>query len=186
MSTFVHKKGSSINMQETEDSIIRRRNFLRAVLLFVIIGTLPFYCIGFFLWGNAPQQSGIDQTLTAPAATDSSGNNGGDASPTVSPSWTPLGLVTATGLPPLLSTPTQFFPQPQPPTFIFIPTATIFFPPPATAAPTLTPAPTNTQFIPPTNTSEPLPLPTLTATWTAIILPTDTDEPPPVEEPPAP
>jgi hypothetical protein len=165
-----------------DDALIRRRNFLRITLMVVIIGTLPFYCIGFFLWGNAPQSQVIDGTTTA-TATQSSGGGVTDGSPTsaLTASWTPLALVTNTALPPLFATPTQFFP-PVFPTLGGFPTATFVFIPTSTPAPTLTFAPTNPP--PPTNTQPPLPLPTFTWTWTPIVFPTDTDEPLPTPEPP--
>lgn len=171
-------------MQDNDDSLIRRRNFLRITLMVVIIGTLPFYCIGFFLWGNAPQPQSVDRTGTPPNATQPNGGGVTDGSPTsaLTASWTPLSLVTNTSLPPLFATPTQFIPPIFPTAGVF-PTATFFFIPTSTPAPTLTFAPTNPP--PPTNTQPPLPLPTLTATWTAIILPTDTDEPPSLEPPTA-
>ncbi len=162
-----------------DEALIRRRNFLRIMLMVVIIGTLPFYCIGFFLWGNAPQRSALDSARTA-TATQLGGVTDGNATITLTASWTPLSLVTNTALPPLFPTPTQFIP-PIFPTFGGFPTATFVFIPTSTPAPTLTFAPTNPP--PPTNTQPPLPLPTFTWTWTPIVLPTDTDEPSPTLEP---
>lgn len=150
-----------------------RRTFtpLRVTLFGIILFTLPFYCVGFFLWGTA--------------------NRTGLLSPLGTATWTPIGLeltATVTGLPtqtgiprtatllsPLQPTPLQFIPIQRPQStatpFVFIPTSTL--------APTLTFPPTFT--VPPAATQTPLP--------TTTPLPTlepPTSTPPPTSEPPTP
>jgi hypothetical protein len=166
-----------------------RRTFtpLRVTLFGIILFTLPFYCVGFFLWGTA--------------------NRTGLLSPLGTATWTPIGLeltATVTGLPtqtgiprtatllsPLQPTPLQFIPIQRPQAtatpFVFIPTSTLaptltfpptFTPPPAatqTPLPTTTPLPT---LEPPTST----PLPT-SEPPTPEPLPTDPPLPSPTPEP---
>jgi hypothetical protein len=167
------------------EAVERRRRLLRGVLLAIIIGTIPFYCLGFWLWGTAPQAGGNENT---PAPTNTAIGGG-------TPSRTPTSLFTTTPLPTL--TPPQIptssggggggFP-PQP-TAVF-PTA--FIPSPTTA-PSFTPFPSATPFVPsatpfPTLTWTPLPPATNTLpptlTPTIFVLPTSTSGALPTNTPP--
>lgn len=156
-----------------------RKRMLRGTLLLIIVGTLPFYCIGFFLWGNAPDPNAPIQTLTQePSNTPI----GGDATATDSAISSPTALVTATlirTLPPtptsgggIIIQPTRFL-SPTP-----FPTATFTLIPPTNTS--MPPTATWTQVVRPTDT--PIPFPT--ETFTAIVLPTDTTVPPTVTETP--
>ncbi len=139
---------------------MRRRQNIRLVLFLIILATLPFYCVGFALWGFAPQNSG--RTLT-PSST---------VRATVTPlaTRTPGGLFPTSGVATLANTPGQFFPPPVLPTFGGFPTATFTFPTPSTLAPTLTlpmfPTATNLPVI----TDTPIPF----ITDTPFVIP-DTD-----------
>ncbi len=133
---------------------MRRKQNLRLVLFVIILATLPFYCVGFMLWGSAPQSAAV-RTPTGSATVRA----------TVTPlaTRTPVGFATIPGgFPtsgPLPSTPGQFFPPPVQPTFAF-PSATFVFPPTASPAPTLT-QPVFASATPiPANTSTPLPFDT--------------------------
>lgn len=169
-------------MLDAEDHIRRRRNLLRGILMFIIILTLPFYCLGFFLWGNAPQRD----TLPTPTNTALGSERTATPSPTITQ------LVTATRFATLLPTPGQFIPPVVQPTIFIPPTA--FIPPFETLAPTLTFPPTNTfvptNTLPPANTATPTqPAPTATTEFVPTDftpLPFDTPEgggefPPPPE-----
>jgi type VI secretion system secreted protein VgrG len=146
------------------ERIIRERRYLRILLFLIILGTLPFYCIGFVLWGTARRPNlspGLNTATFTPIGADSRPTN------TMPPTTTPL-AGTATLISPLQPTPRQFVPLPtQPPTVVFIPTATF--------APTLTPFPTNL----PAPTQTPIPAPT----ETPLLLPTETLLPAPTETP---
>ncbi|NOG51850.1 MAG: hypothetical protein HND48_22275 [Chloroflexi bacterium] len=43
----------------------RRRQLLRVILVGIIFTTVPFYCLGFFLWGTAPQRTNNSELPTA-------------------------------------------------------------------------------------------------------------------------
>jgi hypothetical protein len=179
------KRMENIRMVDAMDAVEQRRRLLRGVLLAIIIGTIPFYCLGFWLWGTArPVQGGRDRTPQATITTIGAGT----------PSRTPTVLVTSTLNPTstLFQIPTSSnggggFPVPT----AFIPTA--FFPT-STIAPSFTPFPTNT--IPPsttpfpTNTLPPLEPATNTPfpsnTPTIFILPTDPPLNPATDTPNAP
>ena len=108
---------------------MRRRQNIRLVLFLIILATLPFYCVGFALWGFAPQQNG---RTPVPSST---------VRATVTPlaTRTPGGLVPTSSLGTLANTPGQFFPPPAVlPTFSGGATVTFIFPTPPTLAPTLT------------------------------------------------
>ncbi|MBZ0284365.1 MAG: hypothetical protein K8L97_26740 [Anaerolineae bacterium] len=126
----------------------RRRNW-RTILVTIIIITIPFYCVGLFLWGTAPPRATPTPNLTAPpqivTATIAT------ATPTVEggPSITPL---------PITIQPTGFFP-----TDIFVPT---LFPTAIQPTRFLSPTPT---FLLPTNPPPPTQPPALpTETWTPL------------------
>lgn len=151
------------------DAVARRQRNIRIVLFIVILGTLPLYCAGFFLWGTArPLVSDVPTAATNTPI-------GSDVTATVGlPTVTPLAL-TPTILSPLQPTPLQFIPIIRP--TVFVPTATPFLVPiipTDTLAPTLTlilsftPLPTDTPFpsVTPPPTETPL-----------VALPTDTPLP---------
>jgi len=152
-------------------AIEAKRRTLRIILFIIILATLPFYCVGIFLWVSAPQGQSVrtlaPSTNTLPPLTRQATNTAPGGVPTSLP-----GFVTST-FSPLFPTPPQFFPPPIiPPTRVIPPTipplvvtATspgLIIP---TLAPTLTPVPSNTPAlptdtpIPPIDT--PLPPPTL-------------------------
>ena len=141
---------------------------LRVVLFIIILATLPFYCLGFILWGAAPSNPGArdiaTSTPTLPPLTRTVTRQ-----PSPTSGFGPL--VTVTSLSPLQPTPRQFLPPggvnpgaPLPPTRYLSPTPFIIDIPTATPAPTLTPVPTET------------PIPQDTAT-TVPVFPTDTTVP---------
>jgi hypothetical protein len=157
----------------------RRRN-LRIALFAIILVTLPFYCLGFILWGAAPQSSqAIRNTATATAPTNTRGPS---STPTATTGFivtttllpantlppTPLQFVPPGGVIPILPDATQF--RPIFPTFT--PVIPTFPPPPPTWTPLPPPPPTWTPIPPATDT--PLPLPTSTV---IPFFPTDTPAP---------
>lgn len=119
---------------------IRRRQNIRLVLFLIILATLPFYCVGFILWGTAPQQRPAVGPGTATVR----------ATLTPLATRTPLGtFVVPTGSQPtLINTPGQFFPPVGQPTFSFATSTFVLFP-------SSTPAPTLTMFVPPSSTPIP-------------------------------
>lgn len=162
-------------MLDSAAMLDRRRQLLRIVLMVIIVFTLPFYCLGFYLWGTAPQGAVNRETPTERATITPLG---GQTSATPSATSTIPLFVTSTQA--LFPTPGQFIP----PATGFIPPTVQIIPPTAapslTFAPTSTPQPTNTQvlptLVPPTNTPQP------TATNvppTATPQPTNTEAPPP-------
>lgn len=136
---------------------------LRVVLFIIILATLPFYCLGFILWGAAPAPSAARGTPT-PTGTLPPLTRTVTRFPSPTSGFGPLATVTSFS--PLQPTPRQFLPPggvnpvvPLPPTStqqIILPTSTF--------APTLTPLPSST----------PIPQPTAT---TIEIFPTDTTIP---------
>jgi hypothetical protein len=138
---------------------------LRVALFVIILATLPFYCLGFILWGAAPAvPSAIRTTVTATLPPNTS-------RPTLAPSATSDNrpFITATSISPLQPTPIQFFPpgggvNPLPPTAFLPPTQPPVVIPSPTTAPTLTPLPSATA------------IPVATST-TIPIFPTDTPSP---------
>jgi len=127
------------------EAVERRRRNWRIGLITIIVITIPFYCVGIFLWGTAPQHPQGVLTATpssilpgTPTPTFTLTPEGG-----VVPSVTPLPItvfpITFTSFPtfgpPPTETPTRFL-SPTP-TFI-IPTQ-----PPPTVPPTVPPI-TNT------------------------------------------
>ncbi|HEX2905226.1 MAG TPA: hypothetical protein VHO69_00090 [Phototrophicaceae bacterium] len=154
----------------------QRRRILRIVLFVIILGTLPFYCLGTALLVTAPRNNSARQT-SVPATMTPIQN----VRPTNTPFPT-LGVrATVTQFSPLKPTPLQYNPGSGIPIY---PTATPFYVPPPTVviiptnttAPTLTPLPTQ---VPPTWTL----LPTWTPLPTDPPLPTatNTEAPPPTE-----
>lgn len=151
----------------------RRRQLLRTVLFLIILGTIPFYCLGFWLWGTSPasrtpRETGVPTATWTPIGFDSR------STPITAPSVTPF--MTSTFISPLQPTPIQFNPVPTvfiPPTS-FIPTSTAVIIPTSTQAPTLTPIPTDTPL--PTNTPIPSETPLPPASDTPLPPPSDTPE----------
>ena len=118
--------------RNSHESVERRRTFIRMVLFSIILGTLPFYLLGFYLWGTAPIDTSNDaETPRGVEATFTPIQN--PATRTLPPSQPPLPSSTAA---PLYNTPGQFIP-----TATIQPIATI---PPVTSAPSLTWVPTET------------------------------------------
>lgn len=169
----------------------RRRQLLRVILVGIIFTTLPFYCLGFFLWGTAPQRTD-DNAL--PTAT----NTLLGASATARPTQFPTLPIISSNLPPLPTlqpTPIQILPPVvNPPTRFLSPTPVII--PSSTLAPTLTfpatdtppPSPQDTPLLPPSDTpgvpddaNAPPPFATDTP---VVIAPTNTDGPSGVLLPP--
>jgi hypothetical protein len=159
-------------------AIERRRRNLRIVLFAIILITLPFYCVGFFLWATAPAGSTSQQPLPGTATATFTPL----AVASMLPSNTPFGLITpiATSTPfgQLQPTPGQFFP----------PAVTRFLSPTPFFFPTLTLAPTLTPFVLPTIApATQTPLPTIGAPTETPIIPTTeppTSAPPPTDAPP--
>ncbi len=138
---------------------------LRVALFVIILATLPFYCLGFILWGAAPAVPAALRETATPTLPPSTHLPTNTPSPT---SEVLLPFITATSISPLQPTPLQFLP----PGSSFNPLPTVFIPPTATPViviPTATPAPTLTPI--PSETPEPL----MTAT-TIPFFPTDTPD----------
>jgi hypothetical protein len=149
-----------------------RNRLYRNIFIFVILGTLPLYCIGFALWGFGPASS----SAPIPRATNTTIGN--EQFETETPSRTPVTRTPLSTLPP---TPFQFNPVPTS-AFVFQTwTPTMIFLLTPTDAPTLTVVPTNT-FIPPTNTFIPPPTNTFVPPPTNTLQPTETWTPVPQVE----
>ena len=151
-----------------DDAISRRRTFVRVGLFVVILGTMPFYVLGFILWGTASDADAGSETTIATATNTAIGEN--EASATPLDTSTPIVFAT---IDQLRSTPLQYNPP------VVIPTNPPAIIPTSTNAPTLTLFPTNTPVPQATNTEAPtdVPLPTDTEIPTEIPLPTNTEIP---------
>jgi len=108
------------------EAIERRRRNWRIGLITIIIITIPFYCVGIFLWGTAPQQ----RTPTPVVIT----NTPVPGAPSPTSTLTPDGGV----VPSITSLPITVFP----------PTAFPTFAPPTQVPPTRFLSPTPTFIIP--------------------------------------
>jgi hypothetical protein len=156
--------------QTPYDPFNRRRTTLRMIFFLIIVGTIPFYVVGFLLWATAPSgqsRNGGETSIVTntPIGADATATNTLPPLPTQFPTRTPIGGgINPT--PPQFVIPTSVFPTVVA-TNIPLPTATDFIIPTSTQAPTLTPIPSET------------PIPTLT--FTAI--PTETPLPPPSDTP---
>jgi hypothetical protein len=127
-------------------AIERRRRNWRIGLITIIVITIPFYCVGIFLWGTAPQNR--TPTPVIPATTLAPGV------PSPSPTNTPDGGV----VPSITPFPITVFPNTEAPTFGPPPTATptrFLSPTPTIVFPTAVP-PT---AVPPTAAITDTPLP---------------------------
>lgn len=125
----VQRTSETARMTTSITTGMRRRQNIRLVLFLIILATLPFYCVGFALWGFAPQQNG---RTPVPSST---------VRATVTPlaTRTPGGLIPTSSVGTLASTPGQFIPPPAIlPTFGGFASPTFIFPTPPTIAPTLT------------------------------------------------
>lgn len=130
----------------------RRRNW-RIILGTIIVITIPFYCVGVFLWGTAPQRNLTPTpaaTLTQPPLA-TQGPIIVTATSQGIPTITPLALTVFPTVPGG-DFPTFVFPTTIPtviiPTRVLSPTPTLFVPtnpPPPTSPPQPTQAPPPTQ-----------------------------------------
>ncbi len=190
-------------MERVTEAVIRRQRTIQTTLLFIILATLPCYCVGFVLLGIAPQRTQRTPTIVAQTRTVTGSPASVTATLFASITPFPTGFAPPTSLPPLGPTPTQirlitrtFTPIP-PPTIIIIPptftpiiiiitntpfpttTPQVFT---ATPSRTSTPTLTATVFVPtptPTRTTTP----TLTAT---VFVPTPTPTATPTPTPTTP
>jgi hypothetical protein len=151
-------------MERVTEAAVRRQRTIQTTLLFIILATLPCYCVGFVLLGVAPRGGQRTPVVTATTA-------GMPLTPTLAfslvPSITPFPTLGDASLSPLRPTPTQIR---------LFPTYTLTFTP---IIPTRTPIP-----LPPTQT----PIVIIPPTSTTIIIPTTavppTAVPPTTEVPP--
>ncbi len=168
-------------MERVTEAALQRQRTIQTALLFIILATLPCYCLGAVLLLTSPtQRAGRTPTVEVSATVIGNPTN------TPFPSITPFQLPTIVPSPvgPLLPTPTQIilgFPTARP-TLTFTP----FFPsqtpivlpsitPIIIIPPTVTPRPTSTPFSLPTNT----PIIILPPTATPLIPPLRTPTPSP-------
>jgi hypothetical protein len=56
-------------MERVTEAVIRRQRTIQTTLLFIILATLPCYCVGFVLLGNAPQRTQRTPTVVAQTRT---------------------------------------------------------------------------------------------------------------------
>ena len=144
-------RGVTISKRQAAE---RRRHNWRMVLITIIVITLPFYCVGFVLWGTASPK-----VTPTPAGQGTVIPSIPTLTATPSPSATPMGFVISitpfvtlpgTEIFPSLAAPTQMLPtaylSPTPPPLPTNP------PPPTVALPTQPPFPTA-----PVITNTPLP-----------------------------
>ncbi len=127
-----------------------RRRTLRSIFIFIIIITLPFYCLGFLLWGTTPRP-----VAATPAATNTPISIGTQSqtmtnTPSGPASVTPFTFVPVTSAPFPTSAPFTSIPI----TRVLSPTPTLPLPPTAIPQPTQPPPPTNPP--PPVATEPPL------------------------------
>lgn len=128
------------------EAIERRRQNWRIILGTIIVITLPFYCVGLFLWGTAPRR---DVTPTAAPTQPGQATVTSIIIATATP--TQPGFASITPLPITLELPTQSFstviaitlpPTVPIPTRFLSPTPTFFVQPTSAPLPTNPPAPT--------------------------------------------
>ncbi|MCC7207476.1 MAG: hypothetical protein IT323_09225 [Anaerolineae bacterium] len=153
------------------DAAARRQRTIQMTLLFIILATLPCYCVGLALLTVAPSRGSRTPT---PQGTDLLGGTPSLVVPSLRPSITPAGFVTLVQpslISPLRPTPTQLWLIPTSP---FVPTSPVL--------PTQPPAPTWTPFTNPTWTPAPPVLPSETPI--VIVPPTSTPVEPTATSPP--
>lgn len=107
------------------------RLLIRGILFFIIIGTLPFYIIGFWVLGNSTGRQPSDTNIEVTASVTPIG---ADVTSSPTPTQTSTSDATPTEIDPL-----------QPTAFQFIP---------PTRVPTNTPSPTPTNTVPPTSVGD--------------------------------
>jgi hypothetical protein len=150
----------------------QRRTTIRAISLFIILGTIPFYIILTGLWLFSPQSGRSDDgpTFTPQGNLDGGSGDEGDGFATFTPQGldrlTPTEFI-ASATPNLGGTFTYFTPDGGVFTTPTIPPTRYMSP---TPAPTL--APTNT--LPPSNTPAVAPTDVIVPTQPPLIPPTDT------------
>lgn len=174
-------------MERVTEAAVRRQRTIQTTLLFIILATLPCYCVGFVLLGVAPRGGQRTPVVTATTA-------GTPLTPTLAfslvPSITPFPTLGDASLSPLRPTPTQIrlFPTYTLTFTPIIPTRTPI-PLPPTQTPIVIIPPTSTTIvipttavpptaIPPTTSVPPTPTATHTATHTATSVPPTTEVPP--------
>lgn len=128
------------------EAMERRRRNWRVGLITIIVITIPFYCVGIFLWGTAPQSVQRTPVPTSPPEVITATFPGlpTDTPPGFFPSVTPLPIT----LQPTQIVPPTPFPTAIVPTRFLSPTPTFLPPtpfptvaPPTIEAPTWTPLP---------------------------------------------
>ncbi len=152
-------------MERVTEAAVRRQRAIQTTLLFIILATIPCYCVGFVLLSVAPQRGLRTPAAITTTATTGTTRPSSVGSPTITLFPT---LNQPTALSPLLPTPTQIrlvVPTYLPSATPFVPTLT---PIPTNLPPTITPIIINTVIIVPTAT----PLPTSTP-----VTPTSTPAP---------
>src|SRR5215831_12364452 len=92
-------------MERVTEAHIRRQRVIQTTLLFVILATLPCYCVGFVLLGVAPGRPRSANTTPSAGLTSTASTS----QPTSSflPTITPYPTFPINTLSPLLPTPTQ-------------------------------------------------------------------------------
>ena len=115
-----------------------RNQALRLLMLTIVVGTFPFYCLGVIIIGSAPSGSveAVQQETEASNATFTP--LGADITPSMTPSPQPTRYASPTPVSILRPTPWQFIPPPAAPT----------------AAPTDALAQTSANVAPPVNDSD--------------------------------
>jgi len=149
-----------------QEAIEARRRTLRSIFIFIIVITLPFYCLGLILWGTAPRAlaTATPQPSSTPGSIIVTATPIPSNTPSGPASITPFTFVPVT----TVSFPTQSQFTSIPVTRFLSPTPTFFVPPTSAPVPTQ-PPPQPTQ--PPPPTSAPLP------TEPPLMPPTDTPGP---------
>src|SRR5438094_10139625 len=94
-------------MERVTEAAVRRQRTIQTTLLFIILATLPCYCVGFVLLGVAPRRTATPSTPTIVVTTAGIVT----ASPTPFESITPFPTFSnESALPTLRATPLQFRP----------------------------------------------------------------------------
>ena len=137
----------SYRVREAADA---RRRTLRSIFIFIIIITLPFYCLGFLLWGTTPRPVAATPVASNTPISIGTQSQTTTNTPSGPASLTPFTFVPVTLAPFPTSAPFTSIPVTRilsaTPTFIVLPTSTPF--------PTQPPPPTNPP--PPVSTEPPL------------------------------
>jgi len=120
-----------------------RNQTLRLLMLLIVVGTFPFYCIGIIIIGSAP----VAGVATIQRQTEDSAATftplGAGLVPSLTSSWPPTQLVTRTPINILRPTPRQFIPPPiSAPTSIAVQTLVTSAPTPFISPPTSLPTAT--------------------------------------------